>query len=330
MFFTVALYASLAIFALGLVYKISTWFRYSLGIDAENISTSARIFAALQGIVLTVFSKKVFTLLRVFVLDVLLQVKVLRQDFLKWAMHMCIYYGFILLLLMHGLDAIVTSALFPEYYPTVNPFLFLRDFFGVLVLVGVGIAIYRRFVLKVPRLRTSPMDLYAIIILAVIIFSGFLLEGTKITSYSKFQEMVDEYTMAADEQELTSLESYWVAKFGVVSPKVQGPFDAATLAAGKEAHELNCSQCHSRPQWGFAGYATSIITRPLAITLDQTNARSIFWYIHFLACMIGLAYLPFSKMFHMFTTPLSLLANSVMDKETSAPANITMQSRRCL
>jgi heterodisulfide reductase subunit C len=134
---------------------------------------------------------------------------------------------------------------------------------------------------------------------------------------------VDEYTMAADEQELTSLESYWVAKFGVVSPEVQGPFDAATLAAGKEAHELSCSQCHSRPQWGFAGYATSIITRPLAITLDQANAQSIFWYIHFLACMIGLAYLPFSKMFHIFTTPLSLLANSVMDKETSAPANIT-------
>jgi heterodisulfide reductase subunit C/nitrate reductase gamma subunit len=322
MFFIVALYTSLAIFSLGLIYKISTWFRYSLGIEAENISTPARIFAALRGIIQTVFSKKVFTLLKVFVLDVLLQVKVLKQDFLKWAMHMCIYYGFILLLLMHGLDAIVTSALFPEYYPTVNPFLFLRDFFGVLVLLGVAIAIYRRFVLKVPRLRTSPMDLYAIIILAVIIFSGFLLEGTKITSYSKFQEMVDEYTMAADEEELTSLESYWVAKYGVVSPEVKGPFDAETLAAGKEAHELSCSQCHSRPQWGFAGYATSMITRPLAITLDQTNAQSIFWYIHFLACMIGLAYLPFSKMFHIFTTPLSLLANSVMDKETSHPANV--------
>ena len=144
MFFTVALYTSLAIFSLGLIYKISSWFRYSLGIEAGSTSTPARILAALRGIAQTVFSKKIFTLLRVFVLDVLLQVKVLKQDSLKWAMHMCIYYGFILLLLMHGLDAIVTSALFPEYYPTVNPFLFLRDFFGVLVLVGVGIAVYRR------------------------------------------------------------------------------------------------------------------------------------------------------------------------------------------
>jgi len=89
MFFTAALYLSLAIFALGLIYKVSTWFRYSLGIESKNISTSARIFAALRGITLTLFSPKLFTLLKVFVLDVLLQVKVLQQDFLKWAMHMC-------------------------------------------------------------------------------------------------------------------------------------------------------------------------------------------------------------------------------------------------
>jgi heterodisulfide reductase subunit C len=322
MFFTVALYISLAIFSLGLIYKVSTWFRYSLGLDSKSISTPARIFAALRGITLTLFSSKLFTLLKVFFLDVLLQVKVLQQDFLKWAMHMCIYYGFILLLLMHGLDKIVTSALFAEYYPTINPFLFLRNFFGVLIIVGIAIALYRRFVLKVARLRTSPMDLYAIIILAVIMVSGFLLEGTKITSYSKYQEMVEEYTIAADEEELRSLEAYWVAKFGVVSPEVKGPFDAEILAAGKEAHELSCSQCHSRPQWGFASYGVATVSKPVALLLDRAKASNIFWYIHFLACFIGLAYLPFSKMFHIFTTPLSLLANSVMDNETSDPVNV--------
>ena len=322
MFFTAALYISLAIFCLGLIYKVSTWFRYSLGIDSQNISTPARIFAALRGIILTLFSPKLFTLLKVFVLDVLLQVKVLQQDFLKWAMHMCIYYGFTLLLLMHGLDKIITSALFPEYYSTLNPFMFLRDFFGVLVLLGVGIAVYRRFVLKMARLRTSPMDLYAIIILAVIMLSGFLLESTKITSYSKFQDMVEEYTIAADEEELRSLEAYWVAKFGVVSPEIKGPFDAEILEAGKEAHELSCLQCHSRPQWGFAGYTVATVSKPVALLLDRARASTILWYIHFLACFVGLAYLPFSKMFHIFTTPLSLLANAVMEEEKSDPANI--------
>ena len=139
--------------------------------------------------------------------------------------------------------------------------------------MGVGIAVYRRFFLKVPRLRTSPMDLYAIIILGVIILSGFLLEASKITSYSKFQEMEDEYAVAADQEELKSLEAYWVAKFGVVSPAVKGPFDAKTLQAGREAHDMSCSQCHSRPQWAFAGYTLSRIAKPIAITLDQAKAH---------------------------------------------------------
>ncbi len=322
MFFSVALYISLAIFGLGLIYKVSTWFRYSLEIDTKNITTPARILAALRGIILTLFSPKLFTLFKVFVLDVLLQVKVLQQDFLKWAMHMCIYYGFTLLLLMHGLDKIVTSALFPEYYSTINPFLFLRNFFGVLIIVGIVIALYRRFVLKVARLRTSPMDLYAIIILSVIMISGILLEATKITSYSRFQEMVEEYTIQADVEELRSLEAYWVANFGVVSPEVKGPFDAEILEAGKEAHEMTCVECHSRPQWGFAGYTAATATKPVALLLDRANASTIFWYIHFLACFIGLAYLPFSKMFHIFTTPLSLLANAVMEEGKSDPANV--------
>jgi hypothetical protein len=48
MFFTISLYVALAIFALGMVYKISTWFRYKIGVDATNISTSSRISAAVK------------------------------------------------------------------------------------------------------------------------------------------------------------------------------------------------------------------------------------------------------------------------------------------
>jgi heterodisulfide reductase subunit C len=52
-----------------------------------------------------------------------------------------------------------------------------------------------------------------------------------------------------------------------------------------------------------------------------------FWDIHFLTCLLGLAYLPFSKLFHILTTPLSLLARAVMD-ENSDPVNI--HTRRVL
>ncbi len=322
MFYYVALYISLAIFGIGLIYKVSTWFRYTIGTDAKDISTSARVLAAFKGIILTLLSGKIFTLLKVFGLDVLLQIKVLRQDFQKWAMHMYIYLGFMLLLLFHALDNIITSALFDNYYSSLYPFLFLTELLGVLIVLGVAIAIYRRFILKTPRHISNAMDIYAIIILAIIMFSGFLHKGAKIASYSRYQNHVEEYTVAADEEELRTLEAYWVEKFAVVSPNMKGPFDAETLEMGLEAHEMTCVECHSRPQWAFASYVVAKTIKPIALGLDKADVSTILWYIHFLACFIGLAYLPFSKFFHMFTSPLSLLANAVMDPEKSDPANI--------
>ncbi|UCD90221.1 MAG: 4Fe-4S dicluster domain-containing protein [Desulfobacterales bacterium] len=325
MAFTLSLYISLAIFCLGLIYKMSTWFMRKIGISAENFSTSDRVSAAARGILGVVFSGKILTLIKVFVLDVVLQRRILKEDFLRWLMHMLIYAGFMLLLLMHALEVFISEPLFTDYYSTVNPFMFLRDLFGFMVIIGVGIAIYRRFILKVPRLKTNAMDHYAIIILAVIMISGVLLEAAKITSITEFEVMVEDYagmTIEDDEEDIRALESYWVQGFGVVSPNVEAPFDEDVLAQGQEAHEASCMECHSAPQWAFTGYAVAKLSKPFALALDRAGASNILWYIHFLACFFGMAYLPFSKMFHIFSTPVSLLSNAVMDKEQSDPANI--------
>ncbi|MGD8227746.1 MAG: 4Fe-4S dicluster domain-containing protein, partial [Desulfobacteraceae bacterium] len=166
------------------------------------------------------------------------------------------------------------------------------------------------------------MDRYALIILAIIMISGFLLEGSKIVSHTRYQEMVEDYADDDSEEWLGALEAYWVKEFGVVSPDIKGPFGAETLELGKEAHETSCAACHSKPHWGFLGYGTAKIITPVAGSLDRASIPSILWYIHFLACWLGLAYLPFSKMLHIFASPLSLLANSVMDKSESDPANV--------
>jgi succinate dehydrogenase/fumarate reductase-like Fe-S protein len=255
----------------------------------------------------------------------LFQKRILKEDFLRWLMHMLLYGGFMLLLLMHALEKFISAKLFSDYYSTVNPFMFLRDLFGFMVVAGIGIAIFRRVVMKVPRLKTSGMDVYAIVIVAVILFSGILLEGVKITSHTAFQDMVADYaglTEEDDAEEIAALESYWVEKFSVVSPNVQGPFEEEILEQGMESHEANCAECHSSPGWAFTGFAVAKTIKPIALALDNMGTTNILWYIHFLACFIGLAYLPFSKMFHIISTPVSLLANAVMEKETANPANI--------
>jgi heterodisulfide reductase subunit C len=108
----------------------------------------------------------------------------------------------------------------------------------------------------------------------------------------------------------------------VVSPKIERPFNVETLELGKESHEMNCAECHTKPQWAFISYGVAKAIKPIAAGLDRYGFPTFLWYIHFMACFTGLAYLPFSKMFHIFVSPLSLLANAVMDKEKADPVNI--------
>ena len=242
MFYYISLYISLAIFTVGLSYKVSTWLSFKTTIKA--IPTSKRLSSAIKGIILTIFSVKILTLIRVFLLDIILQRRILREDFFRWLIHILVYGAFMLLLLMHALDKFITSAIFPNYYPTINPFMFLRDLFGALVIIGIFMAIYRRFILKAPRLKTNPMDTYVIILLAIIMISGILLEGIKIGSYSIYKEMVTEYAgIEEEEEEFKALTALWVKEFGTVSPDIRAPFETELIEEGREMHEMSCMGC---------------------------------------------------------------------------------------
>ncbi len=328
MFFKFFLYISLIIFILGLIFKISTWFRYKIGIGADEISVSRRVLSALQGILPTLFSLRILILLKCFLLDVLLQFRILKEDTLRWIMHILIYGGFMFLLLMHALDKYITIKLFDPYYPTINPFIFLRDLFGIIVIIGIAIASYRRFILRVPRLKTNGMDLYAILIVAVIMLSGVFLEATKMVSYSEYKRMVDEYSGLSDPEELKALEAYWVKQFGTVSLSLKEPFDEKLLEKGRQLHQSSCAECHAKFHWAIAGYGLTKLVRPIGVGIDQARLPILLWYIHVLTCLVGLAYLPFSKMFHIFSSALSLLVNSIAEKEKLKEAN--QMTRRAL
>ncbi len=233
MIYDTALYVALAIFGVGLIYKISGWFRFSVDMPsrAGAKDTASRFPTALKGVLATLFGPKLGVLARVFVKDVLAQMHIRKADSLRWLMHILIFAGFMFLFFTHALDKVIVTSMYDRYYLDLNPYLIVA---GLMVLSGVAIAAYRRFVLKVARLKTAGPDYYALIILAVIIISGLAMELTKLTSYENWQT---------------------------------------------------------------------------------------YWNIHVYACLVGLAYLPFSKMLHIFTTPVSLLANAVMDDQSN-PANL--------
>jgi heterodisulfide reductase subunit C/nitrate reductase gamma subunit len=315
-------YTALIIFLLGLIYKASTWFTKKIGITARALTPATRLLSACKGIIAVICSPRILLLFKAIVLDVLLQGRVLKESITRWLAHMLIFYGFMLLVFMHALEATVSEALFSDYYATLNPFFFLRDFFGLMVLAGVIIAAGRRYIVKPRRLRTGHIDHYAIIIVGVIILSGFVLEGMKISSHNEFMRMVEDYAGMDDEEEIQALEAVWVRDYGTVSPNIQPPFDEDQIEYGLESHENNCADCHVATKWAFNGFAVAKMIKPAALWLDQRDGVTILWYVHILACFIGLAYLPFSKMFHLIATPLTLMANGVMDDARSSPANI--------
>ncbi len=322
MFYEISLYSSLVIFGFGIIYKVAGWFRHGLENGSEQARSGFRFNKALRGLVRTLFSYKVFTLLKALLLEVALQTRTLKEDRFRWTMHLLIYVGFTVLLLMHALGNILTIHLFPEYYPSINPFLFIRDFMGILVLAGLGMAVYRRIALRKRYVRTRALDTYALAIVALVFISGFLLEGIKITSHTAYEQMVEDYSGTDDEKELAALESFWVKDYGVVSPNVRSPFTQETLTLGKEVHEDNCAACHSPQQWAFAGYTLAKLVRPVARPLDRVNTSAFLWYVHIFSSLFGLAYLPFSKMFHMIAAPINLLVNAVTDPERSDPSSV--------
>jgi heterodisulfide reductase subunit C len=69
-------------------------------------------------------------------------------------------------------------------------------------------------------------------------------------------------------------------------------------------------------------YAVSRLATPVAVYVDGDAVRATLYYVHFLICLLGLACLPFSKMSHLFTSPICILANAVMDRVRSDPANL--------
>lgn len=326
MLITSTLYVALAIFLVGCVYKISRWFSFQIqGIPRESsLNTGARVLAALKGIVSTVLSPKIVTLIKVFVLDVMFQRRLLRQSRSRWAVHMATFVAMSYLILLHALGKVITASFFPNYYSTVNPFFFLRNFFGILIFIGLLFAVCRRYVSKRQRRFSNGMDLIIILLLGFIIVSGIVLESAEISSHRKFIRMVEDYSGLdpdGDAKEIKALESVWVKEFGVVSPNVREPIGADMLDQGLDTHKSYCAQCHSSAPWAFASYGLSRLVSPVALTLDRINFPSLMWYIHYLVSLIALACLPFTKMFHVFVSPLSLLANAVMDKNSN-PVNV--------
>lgn len=312
---------ALSIFILGSVYRMAQWFIVRVGRDAGRISVWVRLGNVIKGLVSILFSRDVVPVARTFLVNVVFQFHILKKDFWRWLMHFNLSAGFLLLFLMHALDDQITAKLFSGYYSTASPFLFLRNLFGAMVLFGIVIAVCRRVTSKRLKRLTTSHDVFALVILAVILFSGFLLEAGKMVSEPIFNQMLEDYADLRDPEEIQALQGYWAKNYGVVFSGSPHLSDPDFVAKGEELHFDNCAACHTRPAAAFVSFPLSRLLEPVAVSANNARIDTILWHIHYLSCFLILAYLPFSKFAHIFTSSISLMVRSLEDRLSLRPVN---------
>ncbi len=321
MLFSITFNLALAVFIIGTIYRVVRWFTVKVGPDAGQFPVRTRVSRAGTGLVAILFSCHIFRLIRVFFIQVIFQGHILKKDPWRWLMHFNIFAGILLLVLFHALDGQITANLFSDYYPTVNPYLFLRNLFGAMVLLGIAIAAYRRLSSQGLKKISTPQDVLALVLLSIILCSGFFLEAGQIVSEPVFDEMVEEYGDLEDSEALLALQSYWTKYYSVVFANPPGLNNPDLIEAGGEVHRESCAECHSRPAVAFVSFPISQIIKPAGAWANSIRLDLILWQVHFLCCFAMLAYLPFSKFMHLITSSLSLMVRSLEDHGALQPAN---------
>ncbi len=319
MLFNVTLHLALAALAIGMAWRLWTWLSRDFATLSQPTGPGQRLWVAIKGLVRSFTSlERLRRLAGAFFLDGLFQRRVIRESHWRWLAHQGVFWGFVLLILLHALEKHVSEWLFSDYYSTLDPFPLIRDILGLVVFLGLMGFALRRWANPVVRRATRVWDVVILALLAIIILTGFGLKAVKITSQPRFDEMVEEYAGLEPGRELTALEAYWQREYGVVFVDGPLPFDPETLALGSEANQSYCADCHSRPQSAFGSYALSRLVKPAAVALGSVRADYWLWLAHYLACFLALALLPFSKLMHIFTTPVNLLADAVMGRSSAS------------
>lgn len=304
MLFHTSLYLSLFICLGGLLWRMKNWLSIDIGSEDPG-SLAQRATAAVKGMTRIAFSRRLLAVGTALLRDVLLQVHLFKAHPLRWLMHILLFWGFGLLVLLHAFDDSITLRLFPDYASTLNPFFFLRNLLGALVLAGLLIAMGRRLLSASLKRVTSTIDALPLALLAAIMGSGFLLEAAQIVSEPLFDEMVADYHGSDDAQEIAALKAIWAREYHVVfNPPAE--ITAELLSMGADLNEESCMACHSRPTAAFGSLPFALLAKPIAPLLNELRADVMLWHLHYLICFFGLALLPFTKFLHLVTTPLTL------------------------
>jgi len=288
----------LAGFVVELLFVISVWYKARVPGVPVTASRWRKLFATFVFALRLIFSRRIWTLLKSLVVDGMVHRRLFRTSRWRWGVHIGVFGSFLVLGIISTITGVVVEFLplfgmSPEQaasLPLIGPMFhadvwwvaLVNEVLGLVVLLGMLLVIYRRFIARDPKMKGIPADNFMIILLTLVAFSGFPAETFRLLA---------DYTTAA----------------GVFQP------DPTMLSPEKLPLVLYPLW---GPQWGFVGYFFANLLGGLGVGPGVWGVvHNVFFWLHFVIVTTLLYYLPFSRFFHVIMSPVIVAYNSMRDHE---------------
>ena len=235
----------------------------------------------------------------------------LSPDLFALIMHWAIFWGMAVLFLGTAaatVDQDFTNLPFDLQVLRGNVYRLFKlalDAFGVVLILGLGMAAYRRYLVRPKRLQASRTQislwdgfpfLTALMLIAV---SGFALEGLRLAEGLHIEAQV----AAAEglEARVRVLDEIGFRDRLHMGPQRQG-LEVDRIAQGGSVFPAAI--------WAPVGYGLAKVFSPLSVESIRLLHRSV-WWLHGVLAFGLIACIPLTKAFHLIASPVNLLLRSV-------------------
>ena len=230
----------------GIFVMFHFWFQGS--VQGEEECMHRKISLSSEAVWQTIFSRKILTVLRVIMFDILLQRRILKESVRRWSMHSLIYTAILLrfilsffAFLQFNIDPESTWAL--ALIDKNHGFTaFVYDLLGLFILIGIVWVILQRFVIRPAHVKTEIEDNITVGIIGILILLGFGLEGMRIAITKIPPDMAVYSFIGYPIAYVLSLSDWnWAAlyKYMWYAHALTGAFFVAYLPFGKLRHIFN-------------------------------------------------------------------------------------------
>lgn len=177
-------WAALVVFIVGMILVVFFWFQG--GIEGEDQTVQRKIAFTSDRVWTNLFSREGRLIVKTAFFDGLLQRRLLQESVERWSIHSLIFLSFLLRMALSlftavayrlGPNSSLAQVLIDKNHPGVA---FTYDLLGLLILLGLVWAVFRRFIIRPPHRLSEGQDNFALAIIGILVILGFLVEGARI------------------------------------------------------------------------------------------------------------------------------------------------------